>query len=120
MPPLMREVKMLEDVVSSIATFNPMGGVHDNLPVDSLPITYLVIVLGALVLCRFTGRVGALTMPLNCSVLFIGAVLSNWLLGGLDLPMDHQLQQPLLISMIGMVAGACVMMWWLQDDNLQN
>ena len=36
-------------------------------------------------------------MPLNCSALFIGALLSNWLLGGIDLPMDHQLQQPLFI-----------------------
>jgi hypothetical protein len=111
---------MLEDVLSNIATLIPSGGAQDSLPVDSLPITYLATVLGALVLCRFTGRIGSLTMPLNCSALFIGALLSNWALGGLDLPMDHQLQQPLLISMLGMVAGAFVMMWWVQDDNLQN
>ena len=111
---------MLEDVLSSIATLIPSGGAQESVPVDSLPITYLATVLGALVLCRFTGRVGSLTMPLNCSALFIGALLSNWALGGLDLPMDHELQQPLFITMLGMLAGAFVMMWWLQDDNLQN
>ena len=109
---------MLEDVLMSINSLVPGGSSAASLPPEVLPLPYLCSVLGALVLGRFTGNLGNLTMPLNCAALFIGAMVSTWLLRGIDLPMDHSVQQPLLVSMIGMVAGAFAMMWWLRKDNL--
>ena len=48
--------------------------------------------------------------------LFIGAMLANWLLHGIELPIDRAVHQPLLVSLIGMIAWAPVMMFWLHPD----
>ena len=110
---------MLKDLLISIISSVPDGsGMGQLASADALPLTYLCSLLGALVLGRFTGNFGNLTMLLNVSALFIGAAFSNWLFHGIDLPMDHSLHQPLLISMIGMLMAAFAMMWWLQRDNL--
>ena len=109
---------IMEDLVynlSNLFSFTPdIGSVVDQ----QLPLSTVFAGLGALVLGKFTGAIGGLTLPLNYSVLFIGAYLSNMLLHGLDLPIDRAVQQPMLISMIGMLAGAFFMMWWVQSDRL--
>ena len=86
---------------------------------NALLLPYLCSLLGAFVLGRFTGDLGNLTMPVNCGALFLGAAGATWLLHGIDLPMDHTIHQPLLVSMIGMLAGAFAMMWWLRGDKVQ-
>lgn len=108
---------MIEDVLMSIATLLPSAPSVGVIPSDQLPLPYLCSGLGAPILGKFTGSLGAITMPLNYSALFIGAMLSNSLLHGIDLPVDHALLQPLLVSMAGMLVGAFCMMWWLRDDN---
>ncbi|MBC8036762.1 MAG: hypothetical protein H7X89_06060 [Rhizobiales bacterium] len=96
-----------------------MGSLGE-LPPEALLLPYLCSVLGALVLGKFTGNLGHLTLPVNCLALFLGAMASTWLLHGIDLPMDHAVHQPLLVSMLGMMAGAFAMMWWLRRDNVHS
>jgi hypothetical protein len=86
------------------------------LPPESVSMSSLFSGAGALILGKFTGGVGSLTLPINYSAMFIGAVAANWLLGGIQLPMDQQLQQPLLITLGGMLIGAFAMLWWMQTD----
>ena len=107
---------MVEDFLTSFGSLLQSGSAAGQLTPEALVLPYLCSVLGALVLGKFTGNLGNLTMPLNCSALFLGAMASTWLLSGINLPMDHVVQQPLLVSMIGMVAGAFAMMWWLRGD----
>jgi hypothetical protein len=108
---------MIEDVLMNITSFIPSVGGEPSLPDASLPISYLSSGAGALILGKFTGSVGSLTLPLNYSALLIGTVMANWLLGGIDLPLENQLQQPLLISTIGMVVGAFAMMCWFRNED---
>ena len=111
---------MLEDVLMSITSLVPSAPVVGALPAEALPIPYLCSILGALILSKFTGKMGNLTVPLNCAVLFIGAMVSTSLLRGIDFPIGHGLLQPLFVSMVGMLGGAFVMMFWLQRDNALN
>src|SRR4051812_41457904 len=110
---------MLEDLLITINSFIPDGSaMGQQLPPDALPLPYVSSLFGALVLGKFTGNFGNLTMLLNASALFLGAMMSTWLFHGIDLPIDHSLHQPLLVTMIGMLVGAFGMMWWLKGDNL--
>lgn len=106
---------MVGELLTGVSSL--MSGDGGQLSSHALLLSYLCSVLGALVLGKFTGDLGNLTMPLNCSALFLGAVTATWLLRGLNLPMDHSLHQPLLVSMIGMLFGAFAMMWWLRGNN---
>lgn len=83
---------------------------------EALPLSYICSGAGAYILGKFTGSIGSLTVPLNCSALFIGAITANWLLAGLDLPMDQSLDQPLLVSLLGMLVSAFFMMWWFRAE----
>jgi hypothetical protein len=89
------------------------------LPPESVSMSSLFSGAGAVILGKFTGGVGGLTMPLNYSAMFIGAIVANWFLGGIDLPMDQELQQPMLITLGGMLIGAFAMLWWMQSDAAQ-
>ncbi len=89
------------------------------LPPESVSMASLFSGAGAMILGKFTGGVGSLTLPLNYSAMFIGAIVANWLLGGIQLPMDQQLQQPMLITLGGMLLGAFAMMWWIQSDQAE-
>jgi H+/Cl- antiporter ClcA len=107
---------MLEELLYSLSS--PLSWLPDpgSLSEETLPLSLLFSSAGALILSKFTGTMGGLTLPLNVSALFIGSMLSNWLLQGLDLRIDQQIHQPLFVSMAGMILAAFAMMWWIQDD----
>lgn len=107
---------MLEDILLRISTIAPRASEFGTMPADSLPLSAVSCGLGALILSKFTGNLGLLTIPVNYSALFIGAVVSNWLLHGLDLPIDKLTAQPLLVNLVGMTIAALAMMCWLQRD----
>lgn len=107
---------MLEEIITRIAELVPQASGGATIHGDALPLSYVCSGAGAYILGKFTGSIGSLTVPLNCSALFIGAITANWLLAGLDLPMDQNLDQPLLVSILGMLVGAFFMMWWFKSE----
>ncbi len=107
---------MLEEIITRIAELVPQASGGATIHGDALPLSYVCSGAGAYILGKFTGSIGSLTVPLNCSALFIGAITANWLLAGLDLPMDQNLDQPLLVSILGMLVGAFFMMWWFKAE----
>ena len=107
---------MLEDLITmDLPSFADLFNTS-VLPPESVSMSSLFSGAGAVILGKFTGSVGGLTMPLNYSAMFIGAIVANWFLGGIDLPMDQKLQQPMLITLGGMLIGAFAMLWWMQSD----
>jgi len=89
---------------------------YASLSPDLLPLTALFALIGGLILTRFTGSFGNLTLPVNCSALFVGAMCSNWLLKNIRLPVESTIEAPLLVSMLGMTLASLGMLWWLQGD----
>ncbi len=102
--------------------FTIFGDLRDyqSLSPDILPLTGLFALVGGLILSKFTGSIGNLTMPLNVSVLFIGAMVANWLLQNFKLPLESSIEGPLAVSMIGMTLSALTMLWWLQGDSVRD
>lgn len=89
---------------------------YASLSPDLLPLTALFALLGGIILTKFTGSFGNLTLPINMSALFIGAMGSNWVLKNLKLPVESTIEAPLMVSMIGMTIASLMMLWWLQGD----
>lgn len=110
---------MLENLITmDLPSISDLFG-SGVLPPESVSMSSIFSGAGAVILSKFTGSVGGLTMPLNYSAMFIGAIAANWFLGGIVLPMDQQLQQPMLITLGGMLIGAFAMLWWMQTDAAQ-
>ncbi|MFO1122871.1 MAG: hypothetical protein U1F47_11185 [Hyphomicrobiales bacterium] len=108
---------MLEDLlyrINDLFSFVPNAG---HMPDHVLPLAILFSLFGALILGRYTGTVGSLTLPLNFSALFIGAMASNWLMRGIQMQVDAQVQRPLLGSLVGMLIAALIMLRWMQGDH---
>lgn len=103
----------MEDLIYSFFG-NPRD--YASLSPDLLPLTGLFAVIGGVILTKFTGSFGNLTLPMNISALFIGAMTSNWFLKNVDLPVRSTIEAPLMVSMIGMTLASLLMMWWLQGD----
>lgn len=93
---------------------------YESLSPDLLPLMMMFSIVGGVILSRFTGSIGNLTLPINCSALFIGAMTSNWLLQNVKLPIESTVEAPLLFSMAGMTIASFCMMWWLQRDGLRH
>jgi uncharacterized membrane protein YhhN len=93
---------------------------YESLSPDLLPLMIMFSIAGGVILSKFTGSIGNLTMPINCSALFIGAMTSNWLMQNVKLPIESTVEAPLVFSMIGMTLASFCMMWWLQRDGLHH
>jgi hypothetical protein len=89
---------------------------YASLSPDLLPLTGLFALIGGVILTRFTGSFGNLTLPMNVSALFIGAMSSNWMLKNVELPVSSTVEAPMLVSMLGMTIASLLMLWWLQGD----
>lgn len=101
--------------------FSIFGNVRDyqSLSPDMLPLMGLFALVGGLILSKFTGSIGNLTLPINTSALFIGAMISNWLMQNFKLPLSSSIEAPMAVSMIGMTIASLCMMWWLQGDSVR-
>ncbi|MFT3988400.1 hypothetical protein [Aestuariivirga sp.] len=108
---------MLEDILSSLNSLIPTVAPVSKLPAESLPIPYICAILGGLILSRFTGSLGNVTLPFNISAMFIGSMLSNWLLQGVQLPLDPGLQRPLFVTLLGMTVVSVIVMLFVQKEN---
>jgi hypothetical protein len=114
------EKTMLEEILFGIQESIPRAGEFGQVSPEVLPLTILCCVMGAFVLTKFTGSLGNLTLAVNFSALFIGAMTSNWLLNGVDLYIDKVVAQPILVSTIGMTMASLIMMGWLQRDGMKS
>ena len=89
---------------------------YASLSPDLLPLTALFAPPAGVILTKFTGSFGNLTLPMNISALFIGAMSSNWMLKNVKLPVESTIEAPLMVSMIGMTIASLLMIWWIQGD----
>lgn len=110
---------MLENLLLDITSLIPTGAGDPGVSSTSLPVSYICSGAGAYILGKFTGGLGAITLSINYSALLVGAFLANWLFMGISLPIDHNLEQPLLITIVGMAIGAMTLMW-LHRGELDN
>lgn len=101
--------------------FAIFGNVRDyqSLSPGLLPLTIFFAVVGGFILSKFTGNIGSLTMPINCSALFIGAMGSNWLTANIKLPLESTIEAPMLVSLAGMSIVSFLMLIYIQGDSLR-
>lgn len=109
----------MEDLLYSISSLFEVSG-FETQSENGWLLTLMFAVAGALILTRFTGSIGAVTIPLNFSAVYIGANLSNWLLQNIKLPVDRTVELPMLVTMAGMTLASFAMLWWLQGDSVRN
>lgn len=107
---------MLEDILYNISAMVPSGASFGEMTSEDLPLAVVCCMLGALILTRFTGSLGSITVPVNYSALFIGVTFSHWALGGLDMPVDRLVAQPVIVSLVGMTIASLFMMSFLKRD----
>ena len=105
----------MEDLLSNFSSGNIWsnwlpGFGHMDLPSGTLSVSAIFSGVGAIILGKFTGDLGALTLPINYIGLFIGAILANWGLSGIHLPLAGDLQAPIIFALTGMTFTGLVMM----------
>ena len=83
---------------------------------EALLMSLLFSAAGALLLAKFTGKIGHLTLPLNFSALFIGAGFTNILLAGFDIPTIQYQQEVLLFTILGLITGSFGMLWCVRPE----
>ena len=84
---------------------------------EALLTSLLFSAAGALLLSRFTGAIGQLTLPLNFSALFIGTSMANILLDGIDIPAIQYEQEVMLFTLIGLIIGSFAMLWCIRPEH---
>lgn len=83
---------------------------------EALMMSVLFSAAGAVLLAKFTGTIGHLTIPLNFSALFVGAGLTNILLAGIDVPTIQYQQEVLLFTLLGLITGSFGMLWCVRPE----
>ncbi len=111
---------MLEQILFGIQSWIPAAGDFGQVSSEELPLAIICCLLGSLILTRYTGTLGNLTLAVNFSALFIGVVTANWLFHGIDMQIDKVVAQPVIISVIGMTLASLIMMGWLQRDGMKS
>jgi hypothetical protein len=82
-----------------------------NMSGEALMMSVLFSAAGAVVLSKFTGSLGHLTIPLNFSALFVGTVITNTLLDGIDIPTIQYQQEIVLFTVLGLICGSFGLLW---------
>ena len=72
---------------------------------------------GAVLLAKFTGMIGHLTIPMNFSALFIGSAFANILLAGVDIPTIQYQQEILIYTIVGLITGSFAMLWCVRPEH---
>lgn len=98
----------MEHVLAIVWTFFGSLKSVQSLDPSLMPKMMLFSALGAVILSRHTGR---MTWPANFSVLFMGAVVSNWLLQNVTIAGAAPIITPLLVSMLGMTIASLGLLW---------
>jgi hypothetical protein len=117
----------MEDLVHAIVNG---FGVLDQLPAlpdsaklfdmtpEKVSIAAIFSGAGSVILSKFTGSVGYITMPMNYCALFMGAMLGNWALQGVRIPMlDATFQTPMLFAVAGMMISALAILMFTKTES---
>jgi hypothetical protein len=83
---------------------------------EALFMSLLFSAAGSILLAKFTGTIGHLTIPLNFSALFIGAGFTNIVLDGIDIPAIQYQQEVLLFTILGLITGSFAMLWCVRPE----
>ena len=83
---------------------------------DALSISAICSGAGAVILTKFTSNIGFVTMPINYCALFFGAMMSNWLFSGVDIPVDPDFQAPMVLAVAGMIVTALSLMMFMKEE----
>lgn len=98
----------------------PNAADFGKMPEEAAPISIALCGVGTLFLCKHTGGLGYISVPLNFCCLFFGMMVSNWLLNGVDLQIDKVVVQPVLFHILGMTIAALVVMYFFTRDRLRD
>ena len=90
------------------------------LMVVAAPISYALCGVATLFLCKYTGGIGYLSIPLNFIALFFGMLTSNWLLHGVDMHIDKLIVQPVIIHVLGMTMAGLVVMYFFSRNAMRD
>jgi hypothetical protein len=105
----------VEDFLSNLGSggiwlnWLPDFGQFVSLPAEAFSISAIFSGAGAVILGKFTSNLGALTLPFNYVGLLIGALLANWALAGIHLPLAGDFQAPIIFALAGMTVAGVAM-----------
>lgn len=88
----------------------PSFGRVVEIPEGTLSISAIFSGAGAVILGKFTSNLGMLTLPLNYAGLFMGALMANYALAGIRIPVAGDLQTPIILALTGMCFAGVAMM----------
>jgi hypothetical protein len=111
---------MLAEWWSYFYSLLPNTSDFGKMPEEAAPISIALCGVGTLYLCRYTGGLGYLSVPLNYFALFFGMLVSNWLFHGVDLHIDKLVVQPVLIHLLGMTLAALAVMYFFTRDAMRD
>ena len=83
---------------------------------EAFMMSVLFSAAGAVILGKFTGTLGHLTVPLNFSALFVGTIITNSLLDGFDIPAIQYQQEIMLFTVLGLICGSFGMLWCVRPE----
>ena len=86
------------------------------LPSQTIAISAVFAGAGAAILSKFTADLGHLSVPVKYGTLFVAALLANWLLAPVDLPLDANLQAPIIYAFVGITLASLGLMILLRRE----
>lgn len=108
---------MLEDMLFQITSWIPTAG-GEPAAHGGLPLSTVCSVGGAMILSKFTGSLGMITVPVNAAALYVGASIFSMFTDRFDLPLERGLEQPLLTTIVGMIMAGLLMLVWMKRDGI--
>jgi hypothetical protein len=86
------------------------------LPSQTIAISAVFAGAGAAILSKFTADLGHLSVPVKYGALFAAALLANWLLAPVDLPLETSLQAPIIYAFVGITIASLGLMILLRRE----
>jgi hypothetical protein len=111
---------MLAEWALYLQSLLPNTGDFGKMPEEAAPISYALCGVATLFLCKYTGGIGYLSIPLNFIALFFGMLTSNWLLHGVDMHIDKLIVQPVIIHVLGMTMAGLVVMYFFSRNAMRD
>jgi hypothetical protein len=86
------------------------------LPSQTVAISAVFAGAGTAILSKYTIDLGHLSIPVKYGTLFFAALLANWLLSDIHLPIDPNLQAPIIYAFIGITVASLGLMILLRRE----